>query len=164
VREADLLDTGGSVLAALDRLGPDPFFIVNGDAFWLDGPTPALARLQEIFDPAEHDAVLLVVRAAQVQAQIGAGDFAVDPWGVPRRPGEREIVPYVYAGVQLTSPALFAAAPGDKFSLNALWDRALAAGRLRAVVHDGLWFHLSTPTDLAEAEFSLQARAVGEGR
>ena len=28
---------------------------------------------------------------------------------------------------------------------NRAWDDALAAGRLRAVVHDGIWFHLSTP-------------------
>ncbi len=45
-----------------------------------------------------------------------------------------------------------------------LWDEAIASDRLRAVVHDGLWFHLSTPPDLAEAEGSLQATAVGEGR
>ena len=43
-------------------------------------------------------------------------------------------------------------APAGAFSMNLLWDRAIAAGRLRAVVHDGLWFHLSTPADLAEAE------------
>ncbi len=40
----------------------------------------------------------------------------------------------------------------------------MAAGRLRAVVHDGLWFHLSTPADLAEAETLLQARLTGEAR
>jgi MurNAc alpha-1-phosphate uridylyltransferase len=163
-REAALLDTGGSVGAALDRLGADPFFIINGDAFWLDGPTPALERLKQRLDPARYDGVLLVVRGAQVQATIGAGDFALDPWGVPRRPREREIVPYVYAGIQLVTPALFAGAPAGAFSMNALWDRAIAAGRLRAVVHDGLWFHLSTPRDLAEAESMLHDQSVAEGR
>ncbi len=37
-REPALLDTGGSVRAALDLLGSDPFFVVNGNSFWLDGP------------------------------------------------------------------------------------------------------------------------------
>ena len=40
----------------------------------------------------------------------------------------------------------------------------MAAGRLRAVVHDGLWFHLSTPADLAEAETILQARLTRGNR
>jgi MurNAc alpha-1-phosphate uridylyltransferase len=35
---------------------------------------------------------------------------------------------------------------------------------MRAVVHDGLWFHLSTPRDLAEAEFNLHARETGDTR
>lgn len=161
--EAALLDTGGAVAAALDALGPRPFFVVNGDAFWLDGPTPALARLAAAWD-GDADTVLLVHRSFQVLAEVGQGDFALDPWGVPRRPAEREIVPYVFAGVQLVSPALFAHAPAGRFGMNLLWDRAIAAGRLRAVVHDGLWFHLSTPPDLAEAESSLHARAAGWSR
>ena len=45
--EGELLDTGGAVRAALDLLSPAPFYIVNGDAFWLDGPTPALTRLAQ---------------------------------------------------------------------------------------------------------------------
>src|SRR5689334_20480194 len=33
VRETTLLDTGGGVRNALRHLGPDPFFVINGDAF-----------------------------------------------------------------------------------------------------------------------------------
>jgi aminoglycoside/choline kinase family phosphotransferase/CTP:molybdopterin cytidylyltransferase MocA len=166
LREEALLDTGGAVHAALSarQLGPDPFYVVNGDAFWLDGPHSTLLRLVEAFDPAEVDAVLLVHRTCQVHADVGYGDFAVDKWGGVRRRREREVVPYIYAGVQLVSPTLFASAPAGAFSTNLQWDKAIAAGRLRAVVHDGLWFHLSTPADLAEAEFQLQAKATGETR
>lgn len=158
-REETLLETGGGVVRALPHLGPDPFYVVNGDAFWLDGATPALARLAAAFDPEATDAVLLVHRAAQLPAYTGRGDFAVDPLGLLRRPREREIVPYLYAGVQLAAPALFAGAPDGPFSTNLLWDRAIAAGRLRAVVHDGIWLHLSTPEDLTEAEEVLRGRA-----
>ena len=161
--EGELLDTGGAVRAALDTLGPAPFYIVNGDTFWLDGPTPALTRLADAWSDAT-DAVLLVQRSFQVQGGADAGDFALDQLGRVRRPVPREIVPYIYAGVQLAAPALFAAAPAAPFGLNLLWDRAIAAARLYGVVHDGLWFHLSTPPDLADAESSLQARAVGDGR
>ena len=86
------------------------------------------------------------------------------PGGRVRRRRPHESAPYVYAGVQLASPALFAQAPAGAFSANAVWDRAIYAGRLRAVVHDGLWFHLSRPDDLAEAESALHARLTGEAR
>lgn len=162
-REVTLLDTGGGTRAALDLLGPDPFYVVNGDAFWLDGTRPALLRLADAFDPT-LDGVLLVHRTFQVHADVGFGDFAVDKWGVLRRREEREVVPYVYAGVQLIAPALLDDMPEGAFSMNRAWDRAMAATRLRAVVHDGLWFHLSTPSDLADAETMLHARLTGESR
>jgi MurNAc alpha-1-phosphate uridylyltransferase len=161
-----LLDTGGGVRAALAEglLGPGPFYVLNGDAFWLDGPTPALTRLAGALDPTEADAVLLLQRAYQVHADVGSGDFALDPWGLPRRPEENELVPYIFAGAQVVTPALFepvaALAPDQPFSMNLLWDRAVAAGRLRALVHDGMWFHLSTPADLAQAESVLGARTA----
>lgn len=163
-REAVLLDTGGGVKAALDLLGPEPFFVVNGDAFWVDGPRPALARLAAAFDPVRSDGVLLVHRSFQVHADVGFGDFALDPGGVLRRRGEREVVPYIYAGVQLISPALLEGTPDGTFSMNQAWNRAMAARRLDAIVHDGLWFHLSTPADLTEAETILAARLTGETR
>ncbi len=163
-REASLLDTGGGVKAALDLLGPTPFFVVNGDAFWVDGPRPALARLVAAFDPAQVDGVLLVHRTFQVHADVGLGDFALDAWGVPRRRREREVAPYIYAGLQLIAPALLAGTPDGAFSMNQAWDTAMAAGRLRAVVHDGLWFHLSTPVDLTEAETVLGTPRTGDTR
>jgi MurNAc alpha-1-phosphate uridylyltransferase len=45
--------------------------------------------------------------------------------------------------------------------MNHVWDKALADGRLKAIVHDGLWFHLSTPEDVIEAEAALYDAVVG---
>lgn len=150
-REETLLETGGGVRRALPHLGDAPFAVVNGDAFWLCGPTPALRRLAAAFDPEEMDALLLLVRTTQVDGAVGRGDFMLDPLGRLRRPKEREIVPYLFGGVQILSPALFRDAPDGTFSLNALYDRAMESGRLFGLVHDGLWFHLSTPRDLERA-------------
>ncbi len=162
--EETLLDTGGAVRAARELLGPEPFFVVNGDSFWLDGPAQTLRRLAAEFDPDSVDGVLLVHRTFQVHADVGFGDFAVDKLGTLRRRAEREVVPYVYAGVQLIKPSLLDGMPEGAFSMNLAWDRALAAGRLRAVVHDGLWFHLSAPSDLADAEYFLHMRATSDTR
>ncbi len=150
-QESTLLDTGGGVRNALDVLGPDPFYVINGDAVWLDGPSPALGRLAQAWND-DIDAVLLLQRTVAIQGEVGRGDFTLDPQGIPRRRQEREIAPYLFAGVQLMHPRLLDGMPDGAFSTNLAWNRALDAGRLRAVVHDGHWFHLSTPPDLAEAE------------
>jgi MurNAc alpha-1-phosphate uridylyltransferase len=163
IRETTLLETGGGVRHALGLLGADPFFVINGDAFWLNGPTPALRRLTNALKD-DVDVVLLVHRTFQVHAETGPGDFAVSQLGVPRRRRVRELVPYIFAGASLMRPGLLDGMPDGAFSLNRVWDRAMETGRIRAVVHDGIWFHLSTPADLAEAEQVLEARITGDAR
>ena len=157
--EDRLLDTGGTLAEVVRRgllgAGGAPFFAVNGDSVWFDGPVPALARLVAAFDESALDAVLLLVRATGVHAEINRGDFMLDAMGRPRRPDSSEIAPYVYGGVQVVGPGLAAGADAAPFSLNLLWDRAMVRGRVAALVHDGLWFHLSTPRDLAEAEQAM---------
>ncbi|WP_431285972.1 nucleotidyltransferase family protein [Humitalea sp. 24SJ18S-53] len=161
VREAARLETGGGVLAALPRLGDGPFAVINGDAYWLDGPTPALTRLAAGFDPDSMDVLLLLVRSATVDGEVGYGDFMLDPFGRPRRPKEREICPYIFSGVQVLAPNAFRDAPEGPFSLNRVYDTAIAAGRCFAQVHDGVWFHLSTPDDLTRIESVLAGGLPG---
>jgi len=162
-REPELLDTGGAIAAMRrkDLLPDAPFYVVNGDTYWVDGPHDTLARMAEAFEPEAMDAMLLLARAAGAVAETGAGDFLWPRGEALRRRGERDVAPYLYAGVQLVSPKLFDGAPPPPFSVNFLWDQALARNRLGAIVHDGIWFHLSTPEDLARAEAVLEARIVG---
>lgn len=154
--EPELLETGGGIRRALPLLGPDPFVVVNGDAHWLEGPVPVLRRLAEAFDPARMDALLLLVRTAWVEGEVGRGDFFLDPHGRLRRPRGPEVAPFLFGGVQVMSPDLVAPEPEGRFSLNRPFDRAIEAGRLFGLVHDGAWFHLSTPADLARTERTLR--------
>ena len=163
LREEALLETGGG-LAAMAEKGvlPDaPFYIVNGDSFWVDGPSPALPRLAGAFEPARQDATLLLARSAGTIAETRYGDFVWPREGELRRRQEREVAPYLYSGIQIATKALLHGAAVGRFSLNRLWDEALAQGRLNAIIHDGVWFHLSTPEDLGRAEELLAAREVG---
>ncbi|MFC4169008.1 nucleotidyltransferase family protein [Teichococcus aestuarii] len=155
LREEPIQETGGGMRDALPHLGGAPFLAVNGDAFWLDGPTPTIERLAATFRAGEMDALLLLVRAATVEGEVGRGDFLLDPLGRVRLPKEREISPYVYAGVQIVHPRLLEGAPEGPFGTMLLWKRAIEAGRLFGLVHDGAWFHLSRPIDLRKAETAL---------
>src|SRR4051812_17639875 len=55
-----LLGTGGGVVKALPLLGDAPFFHVNSDTIWIEGPRPNLDRLASSFDPQAMDALLLL--------------------------------------------------------------------------------------------------------
>lgn len=146
-KEDELLETGGGVAHALPLLG-ECFFVVNSDVLWLDGKDHALARLAAAFDPARMDAVLLLQRTVTAVAYEGSGDYFLDPLGVPRRRGEREIAPYIFSGVQLLHRRLFDGIAERRFSLNLVYDRAERSGRLMGIVHDGEWYHIGTPQGL----------------
>jgi len=155
LREETALETGGGVKNALPLLGTQPFLVVNGDAFWLDGPVPTIQRLAGRFDPEQMDALLLMVRSAQVDAEVGNGDFLLDPLGHVRWPKEKEVAPYVFGGLQVVHPRLLDGSTEGPFSMRQPWARAMEAGRLFGLVHDGAWFHLSRPIDLRRAEVAL---------
>jgi N-acetyl-alpha-D-muramate 1-phosphate uridylyltransferase len=163
LREEELQETGGAITAMLGQnLLPDaPFYVVNGDSYWVDGPSDMLRRLADAFDATQMDALLLLGRAAGAVAETGRGDFLWPRDGQLQRRGERDVAPYLFSGVQIVTPSLFAGAPEAPFSMNCVWDRALEAGRLGAIVHDGLWFHLSTPEDLERANTVLASLEVG---
>jgi MurNAc alpha-1-phosphate uridylyltransferase len=147
-----LLDTGGGAKRALPELGQGPFFIHNADSVWSEGAAPALSRMLALWDPAEMDSLLLLAPVSSSLGYAGRGDFAMAPDGRLTRRGEKQVVPFAFAGVSLCDQRLFAGSPDGAFSLNLLWDRALAHGRLFGMRLDGYWMHVGTPEALAEAE------------
>ncbi len=154
------LETGGGVRRALDLLGPGPFFVVNGDVVWLDGPRPALTRLREAWNGRQMDALLLMVPTVNAQGYGGVGDYFLSPDGRARRRREREVAPFLFAGVQILHPRLVRAGPEGPFSLNLLYDRAEQADRLHGLVHDGEWYHVGTEEELRRANRALALRHV----
>jgi N-acetyl-alpha-D-muramate 1-phosphate uridylyltransferase len=154
---AELLGTGGGIAKALPLLGGEPFFLVNSDTVWLDGVRPNFTRLAEAFDPKAMDALLLLASTTDSIGYTGRGDFAMLPDGRLRRRAENQVVPFVYAGAAILTPALFADAPAGVFSLTKLFDRAGDAGRLYGLRLEGVWMHVGTPEAVAAAEAALAA-------
>jgi N-acetyl-alpha-D-muramate 1-phosphate uridylyltransferase len=154
---AALMGTGGGIAKALPELGNAPFFLINSDTVWLDGVKPNVARLAEAFDSGAMDALLLLAPTAESIGYAGRGDFAMFPDGRLRRRGEREVVPFVYAGAAILAPALFAAAPTGAFPLTRVFDRAADKRRLFGLRLEGVWMHVGTPEAVAAAEATLAA-------
>ncbi len=156
--EPERLETGGGVTRALGLLGDEAFYVANSDSVWLDGPTPALDRLSATWDPDRMDVLLLLMPAPRSELYEGPGDFMMDSAGRLTFRPERRIAPYVYSGLHITHPRLFADAPQGSFRLTRLWRKAEADGRLFGLVHDGAWFHVGAPDALAAADSHLDPR------
>lgn len=153
---AHLLDTGGGVRKALPLLGEAPFFVHNSDSIWLEGAAPTLARMAAQWDAERMDCLMMLALGVNALGYKGRGDFAMTPEGRVARRRESEVVPFVFTGVSLAHPRLFESSPEGPFSLNLLWDRALEAGRLYGMRHDGVWMHVGTPEAIGQAERCLE--------
>ena len=152
-----LLETGGGMVKA-QALLPDPFFCLNSDNIWLDGPRNAFAELSTAWNPKEMDALLLLAPHARAFNYTGKGDFHLDPLGRVSRRRTGRIAPFIYTGIQLVSHRLLREAPAGPFSTNVLWERAIGEGRLYGISHTGLWCEVGEPAAIAPTE-ALLARA-----
>lgn len=146
-----LLETGGGMIKA-QALLPDPFFCLNSDNIWLDGPRNVFRELTDAWRPDDMDALLLLVRHPQAHNYVGKGDFHLDPLGRIGRRRSGRVAPYIYTGIQLVSHRLLRDAPDGAFSTNLLWSRAIEEERLFGIVHTGHWFEVGTPQAIAPTE------------
>ena len=150
-----LLETGGGLIKAQDQL-PDPFFCLNADNIWLDGPRSAFHDLSARWNPDEMDALLLLVSHVRAENFAGKGDFHMDAHGRLKRRASGRIAPFIYTGIQLVSKRLLRDAPEGKFSTNILWNRAMEEGRLFGISFTGKWFEVGTPEAIAPTEDALK--------
>lgn len=153
-----LLEAGGGVAKALTALGHGPFFVLNSDSLWVERGESNLARMAATWDAERMSGLLLLAPREGSIGYSGAGDFRMAADGRLARRGPTP-APFVYAGVAILDPGLFANSPRGPFSLNLIFDRALAAGRLFGSELAGQWLHVGTPEAIVEAERAAAAFA-----
>ncbi|WP_171212140.1 nucleotidyltransferase family protein [Ruegeria sp. HKCCA5426] len=143
--DAEILETGGGLRAALPLLGTDPVYTANSDAIWA-GPNP-LALLRDAWDPDRMDALLMCVPVARTIGYMGTGDFTADASGqITRGPG------LIYGGIQITKTDGLMNFQQKSFSLNLLWDQMHSQNRLFALSYPGRWCDVGRPEGIALAE------------
>jgi MurNAc alpha-1-phosphate uridylyltransferase len=150
-----LLETGGGMRKALPQL-PDPFFSLNADNIWLDGPRDAFHDLSRHWNPDVMDALLLLVPHARAANFTGPGDFHMDASGKLTRREPGRIAPFIFTGIQLVSHRLLRDAPEGPFSTNILWNRAIEEERLFGASFTGQWFEVGTPQAIGPTEEALR--------
>lgn len=154
-----LLDTGGGVVKALHQFNGEPFFVLNSDFIWVEGPVPALPAMIQHWDPDRMDGLLLLADMQTAMGYEAMGDFVLKAEGHVLRARDHAGAAYAYPGVQIAHPRMFDNPPQGPFSTNLMWDRAIAKGRLFGTVLDGVWIHVGTPDARDEAEAYLRAPA-----
>lgn len=143
-----LLDTGGGLKAALPLLGEGPVFTINTDAIW-SGGNP-FEQLLAAWEPARMDGLMLLIEPSRATGHAGRGDFLRAPDGrLSRGAGG------IYSGAQIIRTDRLAEISEPVFSLNLLWDRLLADGRLHGIYHDGGWCDVGRPEGIGAAEKML---------
>ena len=104
--------------------------------------------------------ILLLVAATTASIGVDwAGDFLMAADGRLTRRAEREVAPFVYTGVGIIKPELFAAETREVYRLAPFFFEAAAKGRLFGQRLDGLWLHVGSPEAIEEAEWTI-ARSV----
>lgn len=150
IEAPDILETGGGLRNALPLLGTGPVITMNTDAIWR-GSNP-LKMLLDAWEPDRMDALLMGIPPEQALEHTGAGDFTIaDNGQLTRGAG------VVYGGVQIIKTELLADIPDTAFSLNLVWDKMLAQGRLHGIRYSGAWCDVGHPGGVATAEELLMS-------
>lgn len=149
----ELLDTGGGLRATLPLLNAATIHTMNTDAVWR-GPNP-LRVLSAAWRPDVMDALLLCLPSAQAVGHAGSGDFLMAENGTLSRGSG-----LVYSGAQIIKAHTLTDMPDGAFSLNRVWDKVLAAGRLHGCIYPGEWCDVGHPGGITLAEDMLNASDV----
>ena len=153
--EAEPLETGGGLKKAAPFLGDEPVFAINSDILWTDEGDTALNRLAQTWDDAKMDFLLLAQsKSRAVGHDKGEDHLFIKPentlgWSAVD-------APYIISGIGIFHPRVLREAPTGKFSVKALWLRALAQNRLFCLPHHGCWFQTGTLDDIQKTEEVLK--------
>ncbi|HVW57607.1 MAG TPA: nucleotidyltransferase family protein [Rhizobiaceae bacterium] len=146
-----LLDSAGGIIKALPTLGASPFFLVNADTFWIDGPDPDLSRLALAWDAGKMDMLLMLADPNSAVGHTGKTDFLLADDGTLSRSGGDENG-LIYAGAAIIDAAIFAGANVIPQSLNRYFDIAIGKSRLHGMKMKGQWITVGTPDAIPAAE------------
>ena len=151
-----LLDTGGGVKKALRNMQGEPFFLINGDAFWQDIPAiSALEQLARDWNPDIMDMLLLLQPVKEMTITQGVGDYNFQENNHITRTADQS-GSHMFTGIRIVHPRIFDDTPEGAFSFLHCMDKAQEAGRLYGVSYEGQWHHISTPKDLESVNELLQ--------
>ena len=154
---AALLDSGGGIRHARDKLGEEPVFLANIDSLWTGGEVAPLETLKRAWDPAAMDLLLLLARRGNGLGFEGPQGFLMDEAARLTHSTDPQVVtPYANVGFGILKPQILDGEPDAAFSILPIWRRLQAEGRLHGAVMDAFWMHVGDPEAREAAEARLR--------
>jgi MurNAc alpha-1-phosphate uridylyltransferase len=151
--EPEALGTAGGIVNALDRLGTEPFAVVNGDIY-TDYDFELLVHRLRPFKAADVHAHLVMVNNPSHHPQ---GDFALANGRITLDDGNN----LTYSGMALFKPEMFQGiAKGNKEKLGSLLKQSIRRELVSGELFQGTWVDVGTPARLQDLDEQLRSKAV----
>lgn len=155
--EDPILDTGGGVCNALSYFNNQPFFVIAGDSFWVEGDSvpSVFSLLEENWDTKKMDMLFIVQNIKSMTLTKGVGDYNLAKNGQIVRKLDRS-GSHMFTNIRINHPRIFAGRKIEPFSFLELMDKTEQENRLYGLNNPGQWHHISTPEDLLRVETYLE--------
>ena len=137
-----ILETGGGVLNAIQHFSNEAFLVINPDTLWNSHYLEELKLMQKKFFENNKKCLLLVVNKKKSFDQLTKGDFNLKNNLISRKEGDN--LDYIYTGLQIIEPAVFANINEKVFSINKIWDKLITSNKLYAIESNIDFLHVST--------------------
>lgn len=147
-KEKDILGTGGGIRNALDFFQDKPFISINSDTIWSDEYLNPLKNLYKNFTQYNVNSGLLMIKIENSFDKTLKGDFAIK--SAPflfRQPGDTNNL--IFTGCQIINPVLLKDKKNENFSIQPVWDEAIAGKKMVGEVAQNIFYHV---TDLSVYE------------
>ena len=155
------LETGGGIAKALHLLGDTPFVALNSDAIFVNHRVHPIHQLSQAWNDTRMDFCMALVHRDNICGWQGNGDFIRTDDGKIRRPHAGEPADYVFTGLEIIHPRVFANCPEGAFSLNVLWNQSRTEDgfytRIHTEIIDGMWLNVGDIEGLEHAEAFIRS-------
>ena len=141
--EEKILDTGGGILNVIKHFSNDPFIIINPDTIWHNDHLEELKKMKKIFfsEKGSKCSMLIVNKKRSFDPHF-KGDFNFKGNLINRE--NKDKLNYIFTGLQIINPEVFAHIKDKIFSINKIWDKLILTNELYGFESEVNFFHVST--------------------
>lgn len=141
-KENDILGTGGGIRNALDFFQDEPFISINSDTIWSHEYLNPLKNLYKNFTQHNANSGLLMIKRENSFDKTLKGDFTIKskPF-LFRQPGDTNNL--IFTGCQIINPILLKNKENENFSIQPVWDEAIADKKMVGEVAQNIFYHVT---------------------
>jgi N-acetyl-alpha-D-muramate 1-phosphate uridylyltransferase len=144
-KEKEILGTGGGIRNALSFFLDKPFISINSDTIWSDEYLSPLKNLYKSFTKFNANLGLLMIKRENSFDKTLKGDFTIksEPF-LFRQAGDSNNL--IFTGCQIINPILLKDKKNENFSIQPVWDEAIADNKMVGEIAQNIFYHVTDLT------------------